>query len=111
MADRSLAVRAETLAGAAPILQVKGLVKEFPVMSGGVFRRAVGTVKAVSGISFRVRSGETFGLVGESGCGKTTVGRLMVAIENPTRDPSFSKTKSRSACPSGNCGRDAGTSS
>ncbi len=64
-----------------PIIEVADLVKEFPVMAGGVFRRQVGSVKAVSGVSFAIRKGETFGLVGESGCGKTTIGRLLVALE------------------------------
>jgi len=63
------------------ILEVTGLVKEFPVMAGGVFRRTVGSVKAVSDVSFAIRRGETFGLVGESGCGKSTIGRLLVALE------------------------------
>jgi peptide/nickel transport system ATP-binding protein len=65
------------------ILRVEHLVKEFPVMAGAVIRHQVGTVKAVSDISFAIRRGETFGLVGESGCGKTTVGRLLVALERP----------------------------
>jgi len=63
------------------ILEVRDLIKEFPVFAGGVFRRKVGSVKAVSGVSFTIRRGETFGLVGESGCGKTTIGRLVVALE------------------------------
>jgi peptide/nickel transport system ATP-binding protein len=63
------------------ILEVKNLVKEFPV-SGGLFARgAKHRVHAVSDVSFSVRQGETFGLVGESGCGKTTVGRLITALE------------------------------
>ena len=65
-----------------PVLSVTELVKEFPVTSAA--RRTRGTVKAVSGVSFSVNSGETFGLVGESGCGKTTIGRMIVALEPPT---------------------------
>ncbi len=53
-------------------------------MAGSVFRRQVGSVKAVSSVSFDIRHGETFGLVGESGCGKTTVGRLLVALDRAT---------------------------
>jgi oligopeptide/dipeptide ABC transporter ATP-binding protein len=63
------------------LLEVKSVVKEFPVTSGAVFQRKIGSVKAVSNVSFRIRRGETFGIVGESGCGKTTVGRLVVALE------------------------------
>jgi peptide/nickel transport system ATP-binding protein len=65
-----------------PLLQIDSLVKEFPVTSG-LLQRKTGSVKAVSGVSFEVNRGETFGLVGESGCGKTTIGRMAVALERP----------------------------
>jgi peptide/nickel transport system ATP-binding protein len=65
------------------ILRVEHLVKEFPVRGKGVFRRSIGSVKAVSDVSFSVRQGETFGLVGESGCGKTTIGRSIASLEHP----------------------------
>jgi oligopeptide/dipeptide ABC transporter ATP-binding protein len=65
-------------------LEVVNLVKNYPVVSGAVIQRKIGTVQAVSDVSFSVRRGETFGLVGESGCGKTTIGRLVVALEHPT---------------------------
>jgi glutathione transport system ATP-binding protein len=52
------------------VLPVKGLVKHFPLPTGAVFRRQVGTVRAVDGVSFDLREGETLGLVGQSGCGK-----------------------------------------
>jgi len=71
-------------ANGAPLLEVRDLVKEFPITSGAILQRKVGSVKAVSGVSFTVNHGETFGLVGESGCGKTTIGRLVVALEQPT---------------------------
>ena len=66
-------------------LEVTNLVKNYPVVAGVVIQRKMGTVQAVSDISFTVRRGETFGLVGESGCGKTTIGRLVVALERPTK--------------------------
>ncbi len=65
------------------LVSVKDLVKEFPVRSG-VLQRQVGTVHAVSSVSFDVYEGETFGIVGESGCGKTTLGRMLVGLETPT---------------------------
>jgi peptide/nickel transport system ATP-binding protein len=65
-----------------PLLVLDNVVKEFPVR-GGVARRVTGSVKAVSGVSLTVNRGETYGLVGESGCGKTTIGRLIVGLEQP----------------------------
>jgi oligopeptide/dipeptide ABC transporter ATP-binding protein len=66
-----------------PILEIDHLVKEFSVTAGAIVQRKIGTVKAVSDVTFSVRQGETFGLVGESGCGKTTIGRLIVGLEHP----------------------------
>ena len=68
----------------APLLEVRDLVKEFAVTSGAVLQRKVGAVHAVSGVSFTIEEGQTFGLVGESGCGKTTIGKVIVALEHPT---------------------------
>ena len=76
--------RVTELASRKVIVEVDQLVKEFVVTAGAVLQRKIGSVKAVSDVSFAVREGETFGLVGESGCGKTTVGRLVVALEKPT---------------------------
>jgi peptide/nickel transport system ATP-binding protein len=70
--------------GAPTLLELRDVVKEFPVTRGTVFRRRVGAVHAVSGVTLSVGEGETLGLVGESGCGKTTLGRLMVVLERPT---------------------------
>ena len=67
-----------------PLLEVRGLQMHFPVTEGIVISRKVGEVKAVDGIDFAVRRGETLGLVGESGCGKTTTGRCILRLERPT---------------------------
>jgi peptide/nickel transport system ATP-binding protein len=67
-----------------PILRVKDLQKLFPIQGGGLFNRVVGNVRAVDGLSLEVFPGETLGLVGESGCGKSTAGRAMLRLIEPT---------------------------
>src|SRR5436853_4702679 len=71
-------------AGAGPLLQVRGLKMHFPVTEGMIARRRIGDVKAVDGVDFAMARGETLGLVGESGCGKTTTGRCILRLEKPT---------------------------
>src|SRR5262245_48348414 len=69
---------------ALPLLEVKGLRMHFPITEGIAIRRIVGVVKAVDGVDFTINRGETLGLVGESGCGKTTTGRCILRLERPT---------------------------
>ena len=73
----------DQLAGEHPLIRVEHLAEYFPI-TGGILQRKVGEVKAVDDVSFTIRRGETLGLVGESGCGKTTVGRLLLRLIEPT---------------------------
>ena len=82
--ERKVEVTAADGRGVAPLLELHNLVKEFPITSGAILQRKVASVKAVSDVSFAVPAGTTFGLVGESGCGKTTIGKLIVALEKPS---------------------------
>jgi oligopeptide/dipeptide ABC transporter ATP-binding protein len=70
-------------AGAAPLVQIENLKTYFPIQAG-ILRRKVGDVRAVDDVSFEIRRGEVFGLVGESGCGKTTLGRTVLRLEKAT---------------------------
>jgi peptide/nickel transport system ATP-binding protein len=82
--ERKVEVAAANGDGVPPLLELRNLVKEFPITSGAILQRKVASVKAVSDVSFAVPAGTTFGLVGESGCGKTTIGKLIVALERPS---------------------------
>ncbi len=72
------------MSAADALVTVRNLSKHFPVTSGLIFQRKVGLVRAVDGISFDIQRGETLGLVGESGCGKTTAGRTLLGLYRPT---------------------------
>ncbi|MFD9909233.1 ABC transporter ATP-binding protein [Streptomyces sp. NPDC059063] len=69
---------------AEPILEVRGLVKHYPLTQGILIKKQVGAVKAVDGVDFDLGRGETLGIVGESGCGKSTVAKMLVNLERPT---------------------------
>jgi peptide/nickel transport system ATP-binding protein len=81
-ASRQRAARAAADGG--PLVAVQHLVKNFPVTAGAVLQRKIGEVSAVADVSFAIAPGQTFGMVGESGCGKTTIGRLIAGLEKPT---------------------------
>ena len=66
------------------LIELRGLRKHFPVTRGVLFQKTVGQVKAVDGVDLTIRRGETLGLVGESGCGKSTIGRCLLKLETPT---------------------------
>ncbi|WP_406332675.1 ABC transporter ATP-binding protein [Streptomyces sp. NBC_00203] len=66
------------------ILEVSGLVKHYPLTQGILFKKQIGAVKAVDGVDFHLDRGETLGIVGESGCGKSTVAKMLVNLEKPT---------------------------
>ena len=74
------------------LVEVKNLVKHFPIR-GGVFLKEVASVKAVDDVNLTIREGETLGLVGESGCGKTTLGRLILRLEEPSSGEVFFQEK------------------
>ncbi|MFD9289101.1 ABC transporter ATP-binding protein [Streptomyces sp. NPDC060030] len=67
-----------------PILEVRGLVKHYPLTRGILFKKQIGAVRAVDGVDFDLAAGETLGIVGESGCGKSTVAKMLVHLEPPT---------------------------
>ncbi len=66
------------------VLETRDLVKHFPLTRGILFKRQVGAVQAVDGVTMQLRRGETLGIVGESGCGKSTLAKLLVGLERPT---------------------------
>ena len=71
-------------AGNGNLVEVRDLTKYFPITRGIVFQKQIGAVKAVDGVSFDVKRGETLGIVGETGCGKSTTARLLVRLTDPT---------------------------
>lgn len=80
----------------ADLIRVEGLRKHYPVIKGLVFQKTVGTVKAVDGVSFSIPEGQTYSLVGESGCGKTTTTRQILMVERPTEGDVYYQGKAMS---------------
>ncbi|MFE6166149.1 ABC transporter ATP-binding protein [Streptomyces sp. NPDC056486] len=90
-ADEAVAAIEAPVERGEPILQVRNLVKHFPLTQGILIKKQIGAVKAVDGISFDLYQGETLGIVGESGCGKSTVARLLMTLERATAGEVFYK--------------------
>ena len=86
--ETAAAARPESTAEGDTLLRIEGLVKHFPIRAG-IFKHTVGQVRAVDGIDLTVRQGETLGVVGESGCGKTTLGRTIIKLVEPTAGTIF----------------------
>ena len=82
-------VKADYISSEAPLVRLEGVKKHYPVTSGLVLQRRIGVVKAVDGISFYISPGETYSLVGESGCGKTTTSRMVLLVEPTTEGRIF----------------------
>ena len=80
-----------------PLLEARNIVKHYPIL-GGVWMKPVGSVQAVDGVSLTIKEGETVGLVGESGCGKTTFGRAILRLEEPTSGEIFFRGRDILAC-------------
>ena len=78
------AQQAETAVQESALLEVRDLKKHFPVTKGLLFSKTTGYLKAVDGISFDIERGKTLGIVGESGCGKSTTAKLLLMLEQPT---------------------------
>ena len=98
--DQSTAV-ADPAATNGPILEVRNLVKHFPIYQGTVIRRRSGAVRAVDGVSFSIQPGETLGLVGESGCGKTTTGYTIMQLEEASAGQVIFEGNDLTSLPSG----------
>src|SRR6476660_6606400 len=84
MAVTDTVAQTDDVARPVPVLEVRDLVKNFPIRGGGLIRRTVGEAQAVSGISFDLAARETLGLVGESGSGKSTTARAVLQVVPPT---------------------------
>ena len=81
-------------AGTRELLRLEGVKKHYPVTSGLIMQRTIGVVKAVDGISLTIPEGQTYSLVGESGCGKTTTSRMVLMVESPTEGEAYFQGKS-----------------
>jgi oligopeptide transport system ATP-binding protein len=89
MAVETAKAEAVSSNGQQPLLDVRNLVMHFPLTQGIIFQKKVGAVQAVDGVSLAVNRGETLGLVGESGCGKSTTGRAILQLYKPTAGEVF----------------------
>ena len=86
-------IQTEHGAGTSELLRLEGIKKHYPVTTGLVLQRTIGQVKAVDGISFAIPEGQTYSLVGESGCGKTTTSRMVLMVEQPTEGEAYFQGK------------------